>query len=300
MSSGSMADTMRLITFTLADDIERLGLLHGDLVQEMAIPPGRRAMLRFISLAPDERRAMAAAASRGPAYGLDEVRLLAPIPRPPRNVFCVGKNYRDHAAEFHASGFDVGSSTSRPAHPVFFTKATTSVLEPGGTIRSDLDPTGTTDYEGELAVIIGMGGRAIAADAALGHVFGYTAFNDVTSRELQRRHGQWFLGKSLDTYGPMGPCVVTTDEIGDPASLTLELAVNGEVRQSARVSDLIFTIPELIECLSAVVTLQPGDIIATGTPAGVGIGRTPPRYLKPGDSVTVSIDGIGSLSNAVA
>lgn len=291
---------MRLVTFTRADEVERLGLVLGETVREIADATGPDAMLRFISSTPVARKAAVATASDGQAHRLSDVRVLAPIPRPPRNVFCVGKNYHEHAAEFHASGFDVGSRMPRPDHPVFFTKATTCVVGPGDTIRSDLDPTGTTDYEAELAVIIGVGGRAITADAALDHVFGYTAFNDVTARELQRRHGQWFLGKSIDTYGPMGPCIVTADEIGDPASLSLRLEVNGEVRQSARVSDLIFTIPELIACLSAVVTVQPGDIIATGTPAGVGIGRTPPRYLAPGDVVEVSIDGIGRLANPVA
>ena len=290
---------MRLVTFALADDVERLGLLCDGAVHAMALPPGPEAMLRFISVPADERRSMAATAASGPAYGLPEVRLMAPIPKPPRNVFCVGKNYHEHATEFHASGFDLGSRTSRPDHPVFFTKATTSVIGPDDTIRSGLDPTGTTDYEGELALVVGVGGRAIAAGDALDHVFGYTAFNDVTSRELQRRHGQWFLGKSIDTYGPMGPCIVTADEIGDPAALRLRLELNGEVRQSARVSDLIFTIPELIECLSAVVTLRPGDVIATGTPAGVGIGRTPPCYLMPGDLVELTIEGIGRLSNPV-
>lgn len=291
---------MRLVTFAPADDVERLGMLCDATVLEMALPPGPEAMLRFISSSADERRTAAEKASNGSTYDLTEVRLMAPIPRPYRNIFCVGKNYHEHATEFHASGFDVGSRTSRPDHPVFFTKATTAVLAPGGAIRSGFDPTGTTDYEGELALIIGVGGRAIGADNALDHVFGYTAFNDVTSRELQRRHGQWFLGKSIDTFGPMGPCVVTADEIGDPATLRLRLEVNGEVRQSASVSDLIFTIPELIQCLSAVVTLRPGDVIATGTPAGVGIGHTPPRYLAPGDVVDLTIDEIGRLSNPVA
>jgi 2-keto-4-pentenoate hydratase/2-oxohepta-3-ene-1,7-dioic acid hydratase in catechol pathway len=272
---------MRLVTFALADGVERLGLLRADALNAMAFPPGPNAMLRFISSPADTRRTLADTASNGPVYGLSEVQIMAPIPKPPRNVFCVGKNYHEHAKEFHASGFDLGSRAPRPDHPVFFTKATTSVLGPGGTIRSELDPTGTTDYEGELALIIGVGGRAITADNALDHVFGYTAFNDVTSRELQRRHGQWFLGKSIDSYGPMGPCVVTADEIGDPAALHLRLEVNGELRQSARVADLIFTIP-------------------TGTPAGVGVGRTPPRYLAPGDLIELTIDGIGRLSNPVA
>jgi 2-keto-4-pentenoate hydratase/2-oxohepta-3-ene-1,7-dioic acid hydratase in catechol pathway len=290
---------MRLVTFAPPDGRERLGLIDGDAVREVAVGPGPDPMLRYIALSPADRHAAATAATAG-TYPTSDITVLAPIPRPPRNVFCVGKNYHDHAAEFHASGFDVGSARPRPDHPVFFTKATTAVAAPGTAIPAHLDPTGTVDYEGELAVVIGVGGRSIPAAAALAHVFGYTAFNDVTSRELQRRHGQWFLGKSIDGFGPMGPCVVTADEIPDPAALALTVAVNGDERQAARVSDLIFSVPELIECLSAVVTLRPGDVIATGTPAGVGVGHTPPRYLRPGDTVTVTIDRIGTLSNPVA
>lgn len=285
---------MRLVTFIPPAGGERLGLVDGDAVRELPVGSGPDPMLRFIALDAAERPA-----PTGPAHALDDVMLLAPIPRPARNIFCVGKNYREHAAEFHTSGFDIGSAGARPGHPVFFTKATSSVIGPGAAIRADLDPTGTTDYEGELAVIIGTGGRAITAGAALTHVFGYTAFNDVTSRELQRRHGQWFLGKSIDSFGPMGPCVVTADEVGDPADLEFAVTVNGEVRQAARVSDLIFDIPALIECLSRVVTLSPGDVIATGTPAGVGIGAMPPTFLRPGDTVAVTIDRIGELSNPV-
>ncbi|MEV6011311.1 fumarylacetoacetate hydrolase family protein [Streptomyces sp. NPDC051976] len=256
-------------------------------------------MLAFVASAPEDRDRAISGARTSPAHLLHKVRVLAPFPRPRRNIFCVGKNYHQHAAEFHASGFDIGSRTPAPDAPVFFTKATTSVVGPGETIRSGLDVTGTTDYEGELAVVIGTGGRAIAADDAMDHVFGYTIFNDVTSRELQRRHGQWFLGKSIDTYGPMGPYLVTSDEISDPAELGLTVEVNGEVRQAASLSDLIFGIPALIECLSMAVTLEPGDVIATGTPAGVGIGCTPPRYLALGDTVTVRIDGLGVLTNPV-
>lgn len=280
---------MRLVTFLSPSGAERSGIIDGQRVRELPV-----SMLELIAL-PEERREF----EPGAVHAMTDVTVLAPIPRPARNIFCVGKNYREHAAEFHASGFDAGSAAARPDHPVFFSKATTSVVGPGAAIMAGLDPTGTTDYEGELAVIIGRGGRDIPGEAALAHVFGYTAFNDVTSRELQRRHGQWFLGKSIDTFGPMGPCVVTADELPNPADLRLTVTVNGETRQAAGVSELIFDIPALIECLSAVITLRPGDVIATGTPAGVGVGYTPPRYLRPGDAVTVAIEGVGELSNPV-
>lgn len=281
---------MLLITFRTPQGDERLGRLDGERVHELPV-----GMLELIALPEHERPEPAG----DRVHGLGDITVLAPIPRPARNIFCVGKNYREHAAEFHASGFDAGSAAARPDHPVFFSKATTTVVGPGAPIVAGLDPTGTTDYEGELAVIIGRGGRDIPAEQAPAHVFGYTAFNDVTSRELQRRHGQWFLGKSIDTFGPMGPCVVTADELGDPADLRLSVTVNGENRQAARVSELIFDIPALIACLSTVVTLRPGDVLATGTPAGVGVGYTPPRYLRPGDTVTVAIEGIGELTNPV-
>jgi 2-keto-4-pentenoate hydratase/2-oxohepta-3-ene-1,7-dioic acid hydratase in catechol pathway len=284
---------MRLVTFADPAGRQRLGMLDGDVVGEISTA----SVSEFLLLPTDDRRSLVNA--RLPSHPASAVRILAPLPRPPRNVFCVGKNYHDHAAEFHASGFDDSAHTPQPAYPVFFTKATTSVVGPGDAIRADLDPTRTTDFEGELAVVIGTGGRDIPAGCALDHVFGYTAFNDVTARELQRRHGQWFLGKSIDTFGPMGPCIVTADEVGDPRDLKLTVAVNGEIRQSARVSDLIFDIATLIECLSSAVTLQPGDVIATGTPAGVGVGHSPPRYLVPGDTVTVGIDRIGELTNPV-
>lgn len=290
---------MRLVTFTYGDLRERLGVVDGNVVREVPLGTVPDPMLAFVASAPEDRDRAISGARTSPAHLLHKVRVLAPFPRPRRNIFCVGKNYHQHAAEFHASGFDIGSRTPAPDAPVFFTKATTSVVGPGETIRSGLDVTGTTDYEGELAVVIGTGGRAIAADDAMDHVFGYTIFNDVTSRELQRRHGQWFLGKSIDTYGPMGPYLVTSDEISDPAELGLTVEVNGEVRQAASLSDLIFGIPALIECLSMAVTLEPGDVIATGTPAGVGIGCTPPRYLALGDTVTVRIDGLGVLTNPV-
>lgn len=231
---------------------------------------------------------------------LASVRLVAPMPKLGRDVFCVGKNYHAHAAEFHGSGFDSTAKSAVPEHPVIFTKATTALVGPGDTVRASLDPTGSVDYEGELGVVIGRRTSGATREAAMDAVFGYVVVNDMTSRELQRRHNQWVIGKGLDTFCPMGPWIATADEIGDPAQLRLVTRVNGETRQDASVAGLIFDIPTLIETLSRYVTLLPGDVIATGTPEGVGIGFKPPRYLKKGDRVAVEIDGLGVLENPIA
>jgi len=231
---------------------------------------------------------------------LAQVQLLAPIPRPARNVLCVGKNYRDHAKEVAATAVTTSDKDGVPEVPVIFTKWTSSVSGPNQPIPAQLDPTQSTDYEGELAVIIGAGGRGIARAEAMRHVYGYTIVNDVTARRLQKRHSQWFLGKSLDGYCPMGPAIVTADEVPEVGRLQVQTRVNGELRQNGSVADLIFDIPTLIETLSATMTLEPGDIISTGTPAGVGMGFNPPRFLQAGDIVAVTIEPIGTLENPVA
>lgn len=231
---------------------------------------------------------------------LSDLTLVAPIPRPLQDIVCVGKNYAEHAVEFARSGRDATSSgPDVPTAPIFFTKAPTSVIGTGATIDPHAALTEAVDYEAEIAVIIGTGGRNISREDALNHVWGYTLINDITARDLQERHKQWFLGKSLDTFCPMGPWAVTADEV-DLKTTWLECRVNGELRQRACTTDLIFDIPELIATLSAGITLSPGDIIATGTPAGVGLGFDPPRYLVPGDVVEVSGDNLGVLSNVVA
>ena len=222
--------------------------------------------------------------------------LLAPLPRPVRNVFCVGRNYLDHVKEGVMAR---EQELSLPEVPQFFTKATHTVIGPGAAVRLDSAVTRRLDYEVELAVIIGRGGRDIAAADAMSHVFGYTIANDVTARDLQRRHDQWFKGKSLDTTLPMGPCVVTADEIGDYRQLRLQMHVNGQLRQSATAAQMIFDIPTIIASLSAGMTLEPGDVIATGTPAGVGFAMKPPQYLAPGDQMLATIDGIGELANGI-
>jgi 2-keto-4-pentenoate hydratase/2-oxohepta-3-ene-1,7-dioic acid hydratase in catechol pathway len=187
-----------------------------------------------------------------------------------------------------------------PPYPVVFSKPHTSIIATGEPILGHLDPTGGLDYEGELGVVIGRGGRGISKADSLGHVFGYTIINDVTARHLQKRHSQWILGKGLDSFCPMGPAILTADEVPDPTALSLTTWVNGERRQHAPVSDLIFDIPTLVEAISAAITLEPGDVIATGTPAGVGIGFSPPRFLASGDVVRIEVPGIGILENRVA
>jgi 2-keto-4-pentenoate hydratase/2-oxohepta-3-ene-1,7-dioic acid hydratase in catechol pathway len=229
---------------------------------------------------------------------LSDVRLLAPLV-PRKNIMAVGRNYRDHAREFSDSGFDASEKQMIPDHPVIFTKAPTSVIGPDDPIVLSNDPTGTTDYEGEMAVVIGRTARNVAADDALHHVFGWTIVNDVTARDLQKRHVQWFIGKSPDTFCPIGPSITTIDELPDIGASWLRTMVNGELRQEAPISALIFDVPTLIATLSEVMTLEPGDVIATGTGLGVGIGFDPPRYLASGDVVEVSIDGIGALRNPV-
>jgi 2-keto-4-pentenoate hydratase/2-oxohepta-3-ene-1,7-dioic acid hydratase in catechol pathway len=293
---------MRLVTF--ADDKSvRIGVHDTaadqivDLAATTRLP---RDMNAFIALGRKglqrARRAVRSGEGRIP---LGNVKLLAPIPRPAKNILCVGKNYYDHAEEFHSSGVDASGKEAIPEVPIMFTKWPNSVIGPGEPIPAGNDYSNSTDYEGELAVVIGEAGRSIAKKDAFDHVYGYTIVNDATARTLQNRHRQWFLGKSLDGYCPMGPCIVTSDEIKDVGKLRLTTRVNGEVRQDAAVSQLIFDIPTLIETLSRVMTLEPGDLIATGTCAGVGIGFDPPKYLQKGDVVAITIEPIGTLENPV-
>lgn len=230
---------------------------------------------------------------------LGDVKLSAPLPRPRRNIFCVGKNYRAHAKEFAGSGFDSGAAAGDvPKVPIYFSKVPESVIGPNEAIQIPVGVSAAIDYEAELAVIIGSGGKGIKAQDAMQHVWGYSIINDVTARDWQSRHSQWLLGKSFDTFCPMGPWLVSADEC-DGNHTQVRCFVNGELRQDANTSDLIFNIANLIETLSAGITLYPGDVISTGTPVGVGIGFKPPRYLKAGDFVRVEIDGIGQLENPV-
>jgi 2-keto-4-pentenoate hydratase/2-oxohepta-3-ene-1,7-dioic acid hydratase in catechol pathway len=232
---------------------------------------------------------------------LESVKLAAPVGPLAKNVICVGKNYYDHAQEFARSGVDQsGDKQESPADPVVFTKAVTSLADPLQPIPASSDPTHSVDYEGELGVVIGRRCRGVKRADALDQVFGYTIVNDVTSRTLQQRHRQWFLGKSLDGFCPVGPWLVTRDALDDFDTQELATYVNGERRQFARLGDMIFDVGAIIEAVTACVTLEPGDLIATGTPAGVGIGFSPQRFLIPGDVVRISISGIGELTNPVS
>lgn len=231
------------------------------------------------------------------ALSLDEIILEAPLPRPRRNIFCVGKNYHDHAHEFSNSGFDSSAVQGAvPEHPIVFSKVPESVIASGDCIEFDPAVSSAIDYEVELTVIIGKPGRGISLQNALDHVWGYTIINDVTARDLQGRYSQWLIGKSQDTFCPMGPYAVTRDEI-DLGNTGVKCRVNGELRQDSNTSLLIFDVPTIIKTISEGVTLLPGDVIATGTPAGVGIGFKPPKYLIDGDRVSCEISGIGRLEN---
>ena len=236
----------------------------------------------------------------GAPLPLSAVQLTAPMPRPRRNLFCVGKNYHAHAKEFAGSGFDSSAKSGGdiPSVPIVFTKVLESVIGPGDAIVIPQAVSTAIDYEAELTVVIGRGGKGIRKADAMQHVWGYTIVNDVTARDWQSRHQQWHMGKSFDTFCPMGPYLVSADEC-DGTRTQVRCFVNGEKRQDASTTDLIFDIPTLIETLSAAITLYPGDLIATGTPVGVGIGFKPPKYLQPGDVVRIEIDGIGALENPV-
>jgi 2-keto-4-pentenoate hydratase/2-oxohepta-3-ene-1,7-dioic acid hydratase in catechol pathway len=284
---------MRVATFTMAGE-RRIGQV--DLAQRMVQPfdlPMAAAQEGVIGLI--EHGGVPATLSPVP---LDRVAIEAPIPRPRRNIFCVGKNYHEHAHEFAKSGFDSSAAQGAvPKEPIIFSKVPETVVPNKSKVRIDGKVSVAIDYEAELAVIIGKGGRGISKEEALDHVWGYTIVNDVTARDLQGRYSQWLVGKSQDTFCPMGPWAVTRDEI-DLGNTPIRCFVNGDLRQNSNTSLLIFDVPTLIATISAGLTLQPGDIIATGTPAGVGIGFNPPKYLKAGDVVRVEIEGIGALENS--
>jgi 2-keto-4-pentenoate hydratase/2-oxohepta-3-ene-1,7-dioic acid hydratase in catechol pathway len=265
----------------------------GRSVSAFALGDATRGALPLIERAAAEGRLPEAG---GPAVALADVRLEAPLPRPRRNLWCVGRNYHAHAKELRDTVFKA-SPVATDQWPIVFTKVPETVIATGETVRlPGAAVSSQIDYEAELAVVIGRGGRNIARADALAHVFGWTIVNDVTARDVQMRHQQWDLGKSFDTFCPMGPWIVTADEL-DGTDTRVRCWVNGELRQDARTTDLIFDIPTLLETVSRGITLLPGDVIATGTPAGVGMGMSPPRWLSSGDVVKIEIDGLGTLEN---
>ena len=272
---------MRFVTFEKNGKSAGGVLMDGNVSSLADILPGAgvESVLDLINSGSDSLKELQKAvySGRGEWLALESVELNAPIPRPAKNIICVGKNYAEHATEFHVSGFDSSKQGEElPGYPIIFTKSPTSVIAHNAEIDSSMDSTNSIDYEGELAIVIGKKAKGVSEDEAYDHIFGYTLVNDVTSRITQKNHNQWFLGKSPDTFCPMGPSILTADEIADVEGLELRTLVNGEVRQKAKVRDLIFKIPELIETISKTITLEPGDIIATGTPVGVGIGFNPP------------------------
>jgi 2-keto-4-pentenoate hydratase/2-oxohepta-3-ene-1,7-dioic acid hydratase in catechol pathway len=277
-----------------------VGIVSSDLLSVLPLALPEAEMPRGALPVVEMLAAGAPLPATGAPVALDAVQLLAPIPRPRRNLFCVGKNYHAHAREFAGSGFDSSAKSGGdiPSAPIVFTKVPECVIAHNDAIVVPTEVSTAIDYEAELAVVIGRGGRRIRKEDAMRHVWGYTVVNDVTARDWQSRHQQWDMGKSFDTFCPMGPWLVSADEL-DGTRTRVRCWVNGELRQDATTQDFIFDIPTLIETLSAGITLFPGDIIATGTPVGVGIGFKPPKYLKPGDVVRVEIDGIGTLENPV-
>jgi 2-keto-4-pentenoate hydratase/2-oxohepta-3-ene-1,7-dioic acid hydratase in catechol pathway len=281
---------MRLLTY-LTDDGPQLGVLRGEAV----VPVPGLDMLALI----EARQAglSQAGAASGAALPVSALRLLAPIPTPRRNVFCVGLNYLAHAQE----GADArGVPLKLPERPLFFTKATLAVTGPYDDIPFDDNVSVQIDWEVELGVVIGRAGKNIPSGEALDYVFGYTVLNDVSARDLQNGHGgQFFKGKSLDGTCPMGPVIVTADEVADPHNLPVRCRVNNVLKQDSTTAEFIFNIPTVIEWLSKGMTLLPGDVIATGTPAGVGFARNPPEFLKPGDVVECEVEGLGVIRNHV-
>lgn len=289
---------MRFATFDY-DGKEQLGVLTWDgtgIVSLEPILPGLDLAGLASAWGPELRERLSSYGVRGTPLPLSIVRLEAPIPHPPRGIICLGKNYRDHVREVAK---EIDSQDQLPSRPIYFSKLTDRCVGPDGIIPAHRELTSSLDYEVELALVIGKGGRDIRPEEAWEHVFGVTILNDVSVRDAQREHVQWLRGKSFDGTCPMGPWVVTLEELPPPLELEIRCLVNGELRQSSNTRELIFDVPTILGDFSRGLTLMPGDVIATGTPAGVGMGFHPPRYLKTGDVVECSIEGIGVLRNRV-
>jgi 2-keto-4-pentenoate hydratase/2-oxohepta-3-ene-1,7-dioic acid hydratase in catechol pathway len=295
---------MRLVTFSpQSGGAPRIGMLRDgdeviDLTHVGGNPPFDPAdMVSLIAAGGKALSWLRDIAAKGKdIVGLDRVRLHAPIPRPSKNIYCVGWNYLDH---FEEGAKARPQKVDLPAHPAFFTKAANAVNGPYDAIPFDAKVSAQIDWEVELGLVIGPGGKNIPEAEAMKHVFGYTVINDVSARDIQRRHNQWFKGKSLDGSCPMGPWIVTADIVKDPDNLRLRTRVNGDVKQDSNTKYLYFKLPRVVAELSLGLTLEPGDIIATGTPSGVGYARTPPEFLKPGDVLETEIEEIGLLRNRI-
>lgn len=285
---------MKLVTYQ-HNGMEKIGAVtEAGVVDLTAVSP---TMLNLIAMGAEGlARARDVVAGAETAVSLTDITLLAPIPIPRRNLMCVGKNYLGHVEEIALAQ---GLPVDVPELPLIFNKATTTVNAPDGDIPYFSHVSTDIDWEAELVIIIGKQGRGIAKNDARGHVFGYTVLNDVTARDVQRKHKQFFVGKSFDGSAPLGPWIVTADEVADPQNLRVTCHVNGVLKQDGNTQKMIFGVDEVIHQLSKAMTLLPGDIIATGTPDGVGVARTPPEFLKPGDVVETEVEGIGKLRNVV-
>jgi 2-keto-4-pentenoate hydratase/2-oxohepta-3-ene-1,7-dioic acid hydratase in catechol pathway len=295
---------MRLISYESSYG-PRIGVLPpptGTALDDTFVPLPGPTMREFIGQGEAGLARAREALDSGTRLAVSSVKLLAPIPDPARNVFCLGWNYAEHSREAAAARGNLSPKEQKlPERPIFFTKTTTAVIGPEAIIPAHSHLTSQLDWEVELAIIIGKSGVNIPREEAMDHVFGYTVLNDVSARDIQVGHGgQFFKGKSLDGTCPMGPWIVPAYEILDPHALKLFCRVNGETKQEGSTTDLIFDIPTIIEWLSKGLTLLPGDIIATGTPAGVGFARNPPEFLKPGDIVECEVEGIGVLRNTIS
>jgi 2-keto-4-pentenoate hydratase/2-oxohepta-3-ene-1,7-dioic acid hydratase in catechol pathway len=279
---------MKLCTFQ-HDGRARAGIVSGDSVIDLHSAGFPTVMTYLEGVEPEARLRVEDLLAKPPddaVFLMTRIKLLAPIPRPPK-IICIGLNYRDHAIE---------SNMPIPTTPTVFTKFATSVIGPGDAIVLPANSQ-KPDYEAELAFVIGKGGRHIKAADWRDHVFGYTNFHDVSARDFQLATSQWTIGKAFDTFAPIGPWIVSADEIEDPHNLDISLSINGETLQHSNTRELVFGIPALVEYLSSVFTLESGDIVATGTPPGVGMARKPPRWIQPGDEVVVSVQGLGELRN---
>lgn len=303
------AITMKFVTFEVKEK-SHLGILMDDKNCVIPLQAAEKfylgtttlpnTMLEFIGdgdkALDTARKILAKKDAKCPMMAVNEVKLLAPIPRPRKNIFCIGKNYVEHALEFEKTR-DVKAAV--PKVPVIFSKPPTAVIGTGAVVKNHKHITSQLDYEVELAVIIGKEAFRVAKETAYDYVFGYTIMNDVSARDLQKSHSQWLMGKGPDTFAPLGPCITHKGEIPDPHNLSIKCFINGEVRQNANTKDMVFDIPTLISTLSSVITLEPGDIIATGTPSGVGVGFNPPKFLAFGDEMRLEIEKIGVLVNTI-
>jgi 2-keto-4-pentenoate hydratase/2-oxohepta-3-ene-1,7-dioic acid hydratase in catechol pathway len=286
---------MKLVTYE-ADGGARIGaLVQGGVVDLGMIAPDMLSLIDRGEAGLAQARSAVEAA--GDVLPMERVRLLAPIPRPRKNIVCLGMNYAAHAYE---SCRAKGLPEKLPEHPVFFTKSPTTVIGPGAAIPHDPTVTAQLDWEVELGFVLGRTGKNIPKEDALGYIFGYTVINDISARDLQGRHQQFFKGKSLDGTCPMGPCIVTADELPDAGDLALSLRLNGKTMQDSRTRDLVFDIPTIVAALSRGQTVEAGDVVSTGTPSGVAMGLDPQTWLKAGDVLEAEIERIGVLRNTVA